>query len=217
MAFWSYIAADTRDVRMSTVAIRVVGLLEAFDVNERKQGCAPLTRGDRLRLKSMFAPSVAKPMPKLLMLLCLLCIAPAHAERDIVIEGGTGDTQPLNTEPDIVIEGGASEPQPAPQLPAPRPPAPAQVKLLDCALEASLRSSKFDRATRVQFVNETAHERRTYWINYEGRRVPYSTLAPGESYTQETYVTHPWVMTDGAERCVAIYLPDETPSRVVMP
>jgi hypothetical protein len=154
-------------------------------------------------------------MPKSLLLLCLLCIAPVHAERDIVIEGGASQTQdaqpPSDGSPDIVIEGGSSETQP-PSAQRPEP-----VKLLDCRDESALRSSEYDTPTRVEFVNDTTAERRTYWIDYGGKRVLYATLAPGESYEQQTYVTHPWVLTDAAELCVGIYLPQAKDSRVIIP
>lgn len=32
----------------------------------------------------------------------------------------------------------------------------------------------------------------TYWIDYDGRLRPYSTIASGETFDQGTYETHPW-------------------------
>jgi von Hippel-Lindau disease tumor supressor len=126
-------------------------------------------------------------MPRLCSLLCLLAVSLAPAHAD----------------EDIVIEGAQAETKPA--------------QLLDCSAEASLKSERFDIATRVEFVNTSDAQRRTYWIDYDGKRVLYRTLAPGESYTQQTYATHPWVMTDAQEQCVVIYVPDAAPGRVVIP
>jgi hypothetical protein len=47
-------------------------------------------------------------------------------------------------------------------------------------------------ATEVRFENRTAGSVLVYWVNYQGKEVFYRELQPGESYSQPTYVTHPW-------------------------
>jgi hypothetical protein len=39
--------------------------------------------------------------------------------------------------------------------------------------------------------------------------VPYANLNPGESYTINTYLTHPWVFTDGPGNCVEMFMPQK--------
>lgn len=48
-----------------------------------------------------------------------------------------------------------------------------------------------------------------FWLDYNGQRVLYNTLAPGQSYVQQTFLTHPWVIADGSTPavCQNIYLP----------
>ena len=56
--------------------------------------------------------------------------------------------------------------------------------------------------TNIVFLNKTAGTVKVYWLDYSGKRVYYSTLAPGASYTQRTFVTHPWVILNSAGACV---------------
>ena len=56
--------------------------------------------------------------------------------------------------------------------------------------------------TNIEFVNKTAGTVKVYWLDYSGKRVYYYTLAPGASYSQRTYATHPWVILNTAGACV---------------
>jgi len=38
----------------------------------------------------------------------------------------------------------------------------------------------------------------------------------GESYTQPTFVTHPWVVTDAADRCLTVVTPSAQPTRATI-
>ena len=44
------------------------------------------------------------------------------------------------------------------------------------------------------------------WLNFDGQRVFYRALQPGESYAQPTFVTHPWISATSNDVCQAIYL-----------
>ena len=62
-----------------------------------------------------------------------------------------------------------------------------------CAGEGkTLRSRDAARPTQVEFINHGKEIKTIYWLNYEGRRVYYARLQPGDSYIQKTYVSHPW-------------------------
>jgi hypothetical protein len=39
------------------------------------------------------------------------------------------------------------------------------------------------------------------------RHALYNRLDPKQSYIQETYLTHPWVITDVNDQCLNIFLP----------
>jgi von Hippel-Lindau disease tumor suppressor protein len=81
-----------------------------------------------------------------------------------------------------------------------------------CSEERSLRSHDSKLATQVTFLNTSSESARVYWLNYQGRREFYKALRPGESFTQDTYATHPWVATDADENCLEVYMPQPRPS-----
>lgn len=85
-----------------------------------------------------------------------------------------------------------------------------------CSIESSIRSTSFDTPTQVEFINNSPEAVRIYWINYNGVRVLYNSLQPGQSYVQLTFVTHPWVVTDTNDSCRGIYFPAPEPGRVVL-
>ena len=95
----------------------------------------------------------------------------------------------------------------------------AQTELRDlgCAGETSLRSIDETTMTEVIFFNQSTAPIRTYWIDHQGNRIFGSEIRPGDSYVQQTYVTHPWVVTkNGAKTCMAIYQPEASSAIVVV-
>ena len=78
---------------------------------------------------------------------------------------------------------------------------------LACSLEPTLHSVDGAVSTSIQFVNQTAGPVTVSWLNYQGQRVFYNTLAAGQSYVQQTFVTHPWIVTDASGVCLGIWLP----------
>ena len=46
-----------------------------------------------------------------------------------------------------------------------------------------------------------------YWLNYQGRRIYYSSIAPGREVEQSTFATHPWLITNRHGECVEIFVP----------
>jgi hypothetical protein len=56
---------------------------------------------------------------------------------------------------------------------------------------------------QITFVNQTGETLSVYWLNYSGQRVFYKTLLAGKRYTQQTYLTHPWLVLDPNGKCVA--------------
>lgn len=60
----------------------------------------------------------------------------------------------------------------------------------------TLKSVNATTKSSVTFHNKTCRTVSTVWLNYEGEPVKYTELAPGKSYTQSTYVTHPWVVVE---------------------
>jgi von Hippel-Lindau disease tumor supressor len=95
----------------------------------------------------------------------------------------------------------------------------AQTELQDvgCAGENSLRSTEEKKVTEVIFFNQSPAPIRTYWLDHQGQRIFGTEIRPGDSYVQQTFVTHPWVVTkSGAKTCVAIYQPEASSAIVVV-
>lgn len=78
---------------------------------------------------------------------------------------------------------------------------------VSCDEQSKLRSFNGLTPSRIQFSNETHSTRRVYWLDYSGKRIFYQTMPPGTSYTQDTYLTHPWLVTDSAGTCVGLFQP----------
>ena len=60
----------------------------------------------------------------------------------------------------------------------------------------AMQSINSDDPTQVCFNNMSSVAVNVFWIDFGGSRVFYNFLAPGDSYVQGTYVTHPWLITD---------------------
>lgn len=105
-------------------------------------------------------------------------------------------------------QDGSKPPQDGSKPPsrASRPSLP-QLTPLPAALEWSLRSTSGDRSTVVEFVNNRRERVLIYWRDYQGRRVLYRVLPAGGSYRQQTYLTHPWVVTNTSGEALMIFLP----------
>jgi len=46
----------------------------------------------------------------------------------------------------------------------------------------------------IVFYNKCQFKVNVYWLNYEGTETRYASLNPEDSYTQQTYVTHAWIV-----------------------
>jgi WD40 repeat protein len=86
-----------------------------------------------------------------------------------------------------------------------------------CSLESSLRSLVGTQTAPILFQNASGSTRNVYWLNYSGVRQLYNTLSPGQSFVQQTFLTHPWVTTDASNTCQAIFLPTLESGVAVIP
>jgi hypothetical protein len=82
--------------------------------------------------------------------------------------------------------------------------------------EAKLRSVSATNPTTIIFDNRTSKDYLLFWLDFEGNRKPYGTLFAGHKLGQNTYATHPWVITDANQNAIAIYIADNQPARVVV-
>lgn len=77
-----------------------------------------------------------------------------------------------------------------------------------CAAESLPGSLPSTISVNLTFRNRSAQTVKLYWRNLSGQRVLYTTIAPNTSYTQATFVTHPWVITDEQDNCYSVFYPD---------
>ncbi|XP_071447084.1 von Hippel-Lindau disease tumor suppressor [Hetaerina americana] len=59
-----------------------------------------------------------------------------------------------------------------------------------------VRSLNSDHRAFVRFSNNTVRKVDVIWINFEGSRVKYRTLLPGQFFDANTYLSHPWLFRD---------------------
>ncbi|WP_233235373.1 hypothetical protein [Bordetella sp. LUAb4] len=90
---------------------------------------------------------------------------------------------------------------------ATRKEAPLSLPMLACSNEASLASIESSTSTEVTFLNDSDESITVYWLDLDGHRKQYQVLAAGNSYRQQTYLTHPWIVTTADGRCIGLYLP----------
>ena len=91
-----------------------------------------------------------------------------------------------------------------------------ELEPLACSVEDTLVSEGGGQHTSIVFDNQTSEPRYVYWSDFAGQRVFHATLRPGESYTQETYAGHVWVVTDEESRCLSAYEAVAAPGKVTL-
>lgn len=75
-----------------------------------------------------------------------------------------------------------------------------------CREKASLRSKESTTAVTYAVKNDTAVTMSISWIDTKGATTFYRKLAPGESYSQPSYATHPWLVDDDKGTCQGLFL-----------
>lgn len=88
--------------------------------------------------------------------------------------------------------------------PQPAPP-PARSGGYGCSEEGRAFSQRSNIPARMIFHNESSREIELFWLDYDGRRRPYMSLAPGETGVQPSFFSHPWLVADRGGRCLGIY------------
>jgi hypothetical protein len=76
-----------------------------------------------------------------------------------------------------------------------------------CNKIGKIRSKNSDVPVTVTVRNRTKSFRAVMWIDFNGQPVNYANLEPGQKFTIETFVTHPWMFTDGPGNCAEVYMP----------
>jgi len=79
---------------------------------------------------------------------------------------------------------------------------------LSCKDQKKLRSLESRRSTYVTFRNLSADTVDVYWLDFSGKPVFYKSLENGEVFRQQTFVSHPWMISGTNKDCLQIVMPD---------
>ena len=85
------------------------------------------------------------------------------------------------------------------------------------AEEKGIKSINSDVSTEMTFTNKSGKTVKVYWLDFNGERKLYNTLEEKESYLQQTYLTHPWLITDEKDNAWHVYYPDAQPRTIEIP
>ena len=76
-----------------------------------------------------------------------------------------------------------------------------------CKQRSKLRSQNSDTPTSITFINKSGQYRGILWLDFDGQPKDYANLNSGERVTLSTFMTHPWMITDGPGNCIQIVMP----------
>jgi dipeptidyl aminopeptidase/acylaminoacyl peptidase len=80
-------------------------------------------------------------------------------------------------------------------------------------LHPSIRSSD---ETSVTFINRTKDVVEVYWVDYESQRRHYATIRVDEQHRQHTFAGHVWMVTNKAEKRLAVFVATEEAGSAVI-
>jgi hypothetical protein len=87
--------------------------------------------------------------------------------------------------------------------------APPPVAKTGCSQLGQLKSRNSNQPITITFVNQSGGFRALMWLDFNGQAQDFGGLNAGERKTINTFITHPWMMTDGPGNCQEIYLPKQ--------
>lgn len=87
----------------------------------------------------------------------------------------------------------------------------------DCSGRNILKSTPSTLATSVTFRNTSGGVRELDWIDFNGQLVHYATIPAKGTFTQQTFASHIWQLSDAAGGCVMLYVASGTNKTVNIP
>ena len=76
-----------------------------------------------------------------------------------------------------------------------------------CDALRDARSQESEIAVDMVFVNRSESYRNVLWVGFDGVPVNYANLDPGQQFSVRTYVSQPWMITDGPGNCIEMMMP----------
>ena len=83
-------------------------------------------------------------------------------------------------------------------------------------LEKGTYSIHANIPTSIRFDNKSGKIVKIYWLDYSGNRKLYKVLEKDQVHNQQTYVTHPWLITGDDDRAMQIYFPDSQSRTIII-
>jgi hypothetical protein len=71
----------------------------------------------------------------------------------------------------------------------------------------AVRPKKGGKRVPIFFYSRSKGSRNLYWIDFEGKRRNRQTLRVGDHADSQTFVGHPWLVTDAKDRPPCLYYP----------
>lgn len=90
----------------------------------------------------------------------------------------------------------------------------ASASAASCDLLGSLKSVDSGIPISIEVTNLTESYRKVLWLDYQGNVVYYYGLNSGQSYTQKTFVGHPWMFTNDIGDCMQITVPKKDKAQI---
>ncbi|MGQ0674295.1 MAG: VHL beta domain-containing protein [Hyphomicrobium sp.] len=85
-----------------------------------------------------------------------------------------------------------------------------------CRERTRIRARNSDTATKITFINASGATRGIVWVDYDGNPKDFATLEHRQKIVFDTFLTHPWMVTDGPGNCIQITLPTAEARTVVL-
>ena len=76
-----------------------------------------------------------------------------------------------------------------------------------CKDRSKLRSQNSKTPIKLTFINRSGAMRGILWLDFDGQPKDYANLSDREQVTLDTFMTHPWMITDGPGNCLRIVCP----------
>jgi VHL beta domain len=81
----------------------------------------------------------------------------------------------------------------------------SNAQVAPCPIYGKVKSKNSNTPVTVTFDNMSGEKRGVFWVDFKGNWVKYADLKPGQTYTADTFATHPWIFTDIAGNCVEMF------------
>ncbi|KUL41401.1 VHL beta domain-containing protein [Actinoplanes awajinensis] len=91
-----------------------------------------------------------------------------------------------------------------------------ELQALPATAEQDLKDATDGTSTSIRFTNTTSETVSVSWLNYDHNRTWYADLAPGQSYDQQTYTGHVWVITRTGGTALALYVATTDPAEAII-